>query len=61
MRVLIAAILIALVGALLVPQFREVLLDIWARFQAGGNLSAVIVVLVVIFVLGVILMSSDRA
>jgi hypothetical protein len=46
---------------LIVPQSRASFNEVWGRFLAGGNLSAVVMTLVVVFVLGVLVASQDRA
>ena len=45
---------------LIVPQSRASFNEVWGRFLAGGNLSAVAMTLVVVFVLGVLVASQDR-
>jgi uncharacterized membrane protein YcjF (UPF0283 family) len=49
-----------LLVALIVPQTRGWLLEVWGRVQLGGNMAAVIAALVLVFVMGVVIASSDR-
>lgn len=45
---------------LVVPQTRASFNEVWGRFLAGGSLSAVVMTLAVVFVLGVLVASQDR-
>jgi hypothetical protein len=52
---------VVFVAALLVPQSRAALANIWSRVEAGGDMNAVLLGLGIAFVCGVVMASQERA
>ena len=55
----VLAVVLAVI--VVIPESRAQFNEVWGRFLSGGNLTAVTLTLVVVFVLGVLVASHDRA